>query len=282
MMSSHVAALSTTPSPSIVVDDNDIPRRPLSESPITLFLARLFVLVAALAAWELCSDTVVDSFYISSPSQVAPMLWTWITDGTLWYHARSTLWSAAVGFTAGGIIAVVAGYIFAQWKFVASVLEPFITAIYGIPKIALIPLLIVWFGLGFQLQVICVAIVTFFLMFYNTFFGIREVNHALIDQMRVMGANRWNVAVRAKLPSALVWVVAGLKITVPQALIAVVVAEMLASNQGLGYLLTRSANQFNTTGVFAAIIVLVAVSFTVDRVVSRLTRRAMQWKEARS
>ncbi|MGV9863425.1 ABC transporter permease [Rhodococcus koreensis] len=282
MMSSHVAALSTTPSPSMVVDDHDIPRRPLSESPITLFMARLFVLVAALAAWELCSDTVVDSFYISSPSRVAPLLWTWITDGTLWYHARSTLWAAAVGFTAGGIIAVVAGYVFAQWKFVASVLEPFITAIYGIPKIALIPLLIVWFGLGFQLQVICVAIVTFFLMFYNTFFGIREVNHALIDQMRVMGANRWNIAVRAKLPSALVWVVAGLKITVPQALIAVVVAEMLASNQGLGYLLTRSANQFNTTGVFAAIIVLVAVSFTVDRVVSRLTRRAMQWKEARS
>lgn len=279
MMSSQVA---TPPSPATTVDDNDIPRRPLFELPITLFLSRLLVLAVALAAWELFSDTVIDSFYISSPSQVGPMLWTWITDGTLWYHARSTLWSAAVGFAVGGALAVVTGYAFAQWKLVANVLEPFITAIYGIPKIALIPLLIVWFGLGFQLQVTCVAIVTFFLMFYNTFFGIREVNQALIDQMRIMGANRWNVAVKAKLPSALVWVVAGLKVTVPQALIAVVVAEMLASNQGLGYLLTRSANQFNTTGVFAAIIVLVAVSFTVDRIVSRLTRRAMQWKEARS
>jgi NitT/TauT family transport system permease protein len=161
----------------------------------------------------------------------------------------------------------------------AEVVEPFITAVYSMPKLALVPLLIMWFGIGRPLQVSAAALIVFFLMFYNTFFGIRDVSRSLIDAVRIMGGSRWDVALRVRLPSALIWVVAGLKISVPQALVGVVVAEMLAGNRGLGFLVSINAGQFNSAGTFAALFALLAVGFTVDRVVGLATRRALKWKQ---
>jgi NitT/TauT family transport system permease protein len=242
-------------------------------------LIRLLIVAAVLIIWELISGRVVDEFFISRPSEIWDTWSGWIGDGTLWYNASSTFASAAIGFLLGGACALIVGYILGGSQRLADVLEPFITSIYSLPKLALVPLVVMWFGIGRPLQVMICALVVFFLMFYNTFYGIRDVDRALIDSMRVMGGSRWDIAVRVRLPSALVWVVAGLKLSVPQALVAVVVAEILASNRGLGHLVALNSGQFNSAGTFAALLTLLIIGITIDRVVGVITRRALIWKQ---
>lgn len=242
--------------------------------------ARLGLLAVLLGLWQLAAGRWIDEFFISRPTAVADILWQWITAGELWYHASSTFQSAATGFLLGGAAAIVTGYLLGGAPRVAAVVEPFITAIYSLPKLALVPLFIMWFGIGRPLQVGIAALVTFFLMFYNTFFGVADVDRHLVDSVRIMGGGRWDIATRVRLPSALVWVVAGLKIAIPQALVAVVVAEMLASNRGLGHLVAVNAGQFNSSGTFAALTVLLVIGVAVDRLVGLATRRALLWKQA--
>lgn len=261
-------------------DDSDgaatTPRRRVSWG---LHAVRAAILVGILVGWQLASGRLIDEFFISRPTEIWHVWWGWLTDGTLWYHASSTFLSAAVGFAIGGGAAVVVGYVLGGSPRLARVVEPFITSIYSIPKLALVPLFVMWFGIGRTLQVAICALVVFFLMFFNTFFGIKEVDRALIDSVRVIGGSRWDIATKVRLPSALVWVVAGLKISVPQALIAVVVAEILASNRGLGHLVALHSGQFNSAGTFAALFTLLIIGIVVDRSVAVLTRRALIWKQ---
>lgn len=256
------------------------PKAPRSKRTYGIQLARLAVLAAILLIWQVASGRWIDDFLVSSPSQIFPQLWEWLSDGTVWYHFRSTISTAAIGFALGGSIAVVVGYILGQSPRLAAVVEPFITSLYSMPKLALVPLFIMWFGIGTNLQVAISGLITFFLMFYSTFFGIRDVDEGLVDQVRVMGGRQRDLALRVRLPSALVWVVAGLKISIPQAIVGVVVAEILAGQRGLGYLVAHSANQFDAEGTFAALFVLLALGFVVDRFVGLVTRRALAWKTA--
>ena len=240
---------------------------------------QILVLAAFLTLWEVGSGRWIDGFFISKPSLIADTWWKWLLSGELWFHAQSTLATAGLGFVAGCVAALVVGYVLGGAARLAEVFEPFITGIYSLPKIALVPLLVMWVGVGAPLQITIAAMVTFFLMFYNTFFGVRDVNRALVDSVRIMGANRFTIALRVRIPSALVWVVAGLKLAVPQALIAAVVGEILASNRGLGHLVASNAGQFNTAGTFAALFSLLIVGLVVDRLVTVVTRRAMAWRQ---
>jgi NitT/TauT family transport system permease protein len=259
------------------------PRRPQTRRTGTRYRTWVIggrVLVAALllAAWELGAGRVFDDFFTSRPSAIWTTWWGWLVDGTLWYNASSTLFSAGLGFAIGGTAALIFGYALGVNRYLSDLLEPFITGIYSLPKIALVPLLVLWVGVGRPLQLAIAGLVAFFLMFYNVYFGIRDVDRDLINAMKIMGASRTDIALRVRMPAALVWVVAGLKISVPQTLVAVVVAEILASNRGLGHLVASNASQFNTAGTFAALFSLLIVGLTVDRVVGYLSGRALRWR----
>lgn len=277
---SEIPASADARTPTARADEVARPASSRRSSSMVTALQRLALLVVLLVAWEVASGRMVDDFLVSRPSEVFPVLWDWIISGELWFHASSTFTSAALGFVAGGLVAIVVGYALGQAPRVAAVVEPFITALYSMPKLALVPLMIMWFGIGQTLQVATAALIVFFLMFYNTFFGIRDVSQSLVDAIRIMGGSRWDVAWRVRLPSALIWVVAGLKISVPQALVGVVVAELLASNRGLGHLVAVNAGQFKSDGTFAALTVLLVIGFTIDRLVGLATRRALLWKDS--
>jgi NitT/TauT family transport system permease protein len=240
---------------------------------------RLGVLAVIVIVWQLCAGTVVDTFYLPTPGQVWGELARWFLDGSLFTNLAATLVPAIYGFVIATVVAVVLGYLLAITDF-AEVVEPFITAFYGIPVIALVPLMILWVGLGGGLSVSVAVLAAFFLMFYNVYFGVREVSQSLIDQVLIAGGSQWDIAWRVRLPSALVWVVAGMKVAVPHAVVGVVVAEFLTGNRGVGFLLSYNANQFNAAGTFAAVAILAAISFTIDRLLFVLTRRALVWKEA--
>ena len=245
-----------------------------------LIVGRLAVLALVVAAWSAAAGTVVDTFYLPKPVQVAREIGEWVADGSLFAHILATFVPALEGFVIASVAALLLGYMLAVVKPVADILEPFISALYGVPIIALVPLLILWAGIGQGLAISVATLAAFFLMFYNAYFGIRDVSQTLIDQVRIAGGSNWDIALRVRLPSALVWLVAATKLAVPHALVGVVVAEFLTGNQGLGFLLSSNANQFNAAGTFAAVAILASIAFILDRVLFALTRRALMWKDA--
>lgn len=264
----------------------DVPQLPTSAAAkarnrnLGLVAGRIGFVLLLLLAWHLSSGTLLKTFYLPRPEAVWGELTGWVRDGSLWTNIAATLKPAVQGFLIASVSAVVLGYALAMARYPSAVLEPFLAALYGIPIIALVPLLILWLGIGEALAIGIAVLAAFFLMFYNVYFGIREVSQTLIDQVRIAGGSNWDVAFRVRLPSALIWVVAGTKLALPHSVVGVVVAEFLTGNKGVGYMLAYNANHFNSAGVFAAIAVLAAMSFTLDRVIFYLTRRALMWKEA--
>lgn len=253
---------------------------PRRKSASRLLTYRVGVLVLFFAVWWATSGTLIDKFFLPSPVRVVNELSEWVKDGSLWRHILATLIPGLKGFLIATVAAFLLGYALAMARFASDVLEPYITALYGIPIISLVPLLILWFGIGKELAVSVAVLASFFLMFYNVYFGIREVSTVLIDQVLIAGGSSWDIAWRVRLPSALVWVVAGMKVAVPHSIVGVVVAEFLTGNEGVGFLLSSNANQFNAAGTFAAVVVLASMSFILDRLLNLLTRRALSWKEA--
>jgi NitT/TauT family transport system permease protein len=245
-----------------------------------LLAGRLAVLVGGVGIWQFVAGNLIAEFYLPKPAQVLAELVDWARDGSLLVHIVATLVPAVKGFIIATIAAILLGYALAMAKLANKVIEPFIAALYGIPIIALIPLMILWVGIGEELAVAVAVLASFFLMFYNVYFGIREVSQALIDQVMIAGGSKWDIAMRVRLPSALVWVVAGMKVAVPHSIVGVVVAEFLTGHRGLGFLLSSNAAQFNAAGTFAAVAMLAAISFALDRLLFLLTRRALMWKEA--
>ena len=259
-------------------------RRPIRKSATRLRFENLAMQIALIAAflglWEYAADRWVPALFVSRPSMIGATMWAWLLDGTYARATWATLEATTLGFVAGASTGMVAGYLTGTWTRLGIVLSPILTALYTLPRLALAPLFLLWFGLGLQFRVVFAATIVFFLVYYNTYFGVREVNGELISAVRIMGASRWQLTRRVVIPSALTWVAAGLKISVPYALVGVVVAEMLAGSEGLGYLLAKNAEQFAAHGTFAAIVGVLTIAFAIDGLVTLITQRALRWKRA--
>jgi NitT/TauT family transport system permease protein len=243
-------------------------------------LARLLMIVVFLAAWEYASGRWITEFFVSKPSAIAAVLSRWVADGSLFYHSSITAIEAFAGFAIGGAAGIAVGIILGRSEFLAELLQPFITAFYSLPKVALAPLFVLWLGIGMEMKITLTASIVFFLVFLNTFTGVRNVSQELITILRLMGATEWHVLTKAILPSAIAWVFAGLRISVPYALIGAIVGELIASNRGLGFLLSSSAGQFQTAGVFGALLAIMVLAGLLNLLVMLAEHRLMPWKAA--
>ena len=248
------------------------------KTSVMVTVYRLSLLAAALIAWQVMSGPVIDKTLISSPTEVWHQLTVWSGDGTLWRNTWITLKEVVLGFAFGSITGAAAGFVIASSRLLAQVLDPFIMGLYSIPKVALAPLFIVWFGIGMEMKVVLAAATVFFLVFINTAHGVREIDPALLDSVRLMGGRRRDLLLKVMLPGSLSGVITGLRVSVPYALIGAVIGELVASNQGLGYLINDSASQFNVAGVFAALIVLSVIAAILNQGVTLLARRSNRWK----
>ncbi|GAA0378741.1 ABC transporter permease [Acrocarpospora corrugata] len=245
---------------------------------VIVIISRLVLVVVGLLGWELASDRLVSAFWISSPSEIWSALLRFATNGQLLPAVWVTLAETAVGFVAGAVAGILVGVIFGVSPLIARILDPFLVALNSIPRVALIPLFILWFGIGFQTKILFAATLVFFPVFLNTFSGARDVDRDLIDVIRVMGASRVDAVRRVLIPSALVWVFAGLRMSIPFALIGAVIAEMFTSNEGLGYLIAVTANQYDTAGSFASLFVTTALGLLLTWGVSQSERRVLRWR----
>ena len=204
----------------------------------------------------------------------------WIERGTLLTHAGYTFYATALGFAIGTAAGFAVGFAFGRSATVAAIFDPYVTAIYCLPKIALAPLFIMWFGIGIESKIAMSAAVVFFLVFLNTFAGVRDVNPIHIHTTRIMGASEWQLLRIVIAPSAAAWVLTGLKVSVPYALIGTVVGELISSNRGIGFLIGQAAGLFDTAGVFAGLVVLAVAGIIINGVLKRLERHVLRWRTA--
>jgi NitT/TauT family transport system permease protein len=244
-----------------------------------VWLIRFILLASFLALWEITSGWLFRLFFISSPSAVLITFWKWVESGRLFYHAGITVIEAFTGFVLGGLAGMAVGILLGQSRTLADILDPFIMIFYSLPKIALAPLFVLWFGVGIDMKIILTASVVFFLVFLNTYTGVRNVSRELIAILRLMGASDRHVLTKVILPSAVSWVFAGLRLSVPYALIGAIVGELIAANQGLGYLLVDASGQFNTAGVFAALLAIVLLALVLNFFVKILEKLVMPWHQ---
>jgi NitT/TauT family transport system permease protein len=246
------------------------------KSRITLY--RVALLLAALLFWEFGSGYIIDSFWLSKPSLIAASLWGSLKKGELLSDLYITLEGAFYGYVLGSIGGLAFGLFLGQSETLARVLQPFILAIYGIPRIALAPIFVLWFGIALLSKVMMAGMMSFLLVFFSTYEGIRSVDLELQNVARILGANRWQLFTRVTMPNASPWIIAGLRIAIPQALVAAVVAEFIASTAGLGYRIMATTNTMDTSGTMAGIVVLMILVVGLNTILDRVEHSLLKWR----
>src|ERR687892_2286848 len=191
-------------------------------SRVRLFCYRLIFGVVLLALWELSSGRLIDPFWVSSPSKVFLYLYEVFIDGSIFGHLGITLYETFSGFFIGSIFGIGLGFVLGRREVLADVLDPYVVAFNGIPRIALAPLFIIWFGIGPTSKVILVVSVVFFLTFFNTYAGVKGVDAELKNILRIMGATERQVLMKITVPAIIPWITTGLKISVPYAIVGAV------------------------------------------------------------
>jgi sulfonate transport system permease protein len=249
-------------------------------STVTIALLRVGVLVVALLAWQFIAGALDVEFFISKPTEIWAQLQDWITTGYLVDNLGVTLQATLYGFLLGAVAGIAVGFLLGLIQLLGRLLDPFITAVYSLPKLALAPLFVLWFGIDLEMKVVLTAVIVFFLVFWNTYAGVRETDEELVDVLRVMGAKRRDMIRKVVLPGSLTYIYVGLKLAIPYALTGAVVGELIASNQGLGYILMSAAGAFNTAGVMAALVVLMLIATAMNTLLNLTEGYVMRWKRA--
>jgi NitT/TauT family transport system permease protein len=240
---------------------------------------QLIVAAVALGAWQAgAALKLLDPFFFSRPSDIAARILTWTASGTLWRHLLITLEESLLGLTIGAAIGITLGFALARSPFVARVLDPYITMLNAVPRVVLAPLFLLWFGLGIWSKVALAVTLVFFVMFFNTYQGVRDADRVIIDNVRMLGASERQLVRHVLLPSALSWIFSSLQTSLGFAMVGAVVGEYLGAARGLGYVIAQAEGTFDTTGVFAGMTVLSVVVVIVSAGVTRLERYLLRWK----
>lgn len=244
----------------------------------TLVASRLIFLVSCLLIWEFVAQFLLDPFWISRPTAIGVRLFELGASGELVWHASITILETLLGLVLGLVIGVPIGLALGIWRSVANVVDPFVLGLYSLPRVALAPLFIIWFGIGLFSKVMLAFSLVVFVFILNVQEGLRNVQPELVQLMRTMRASRGYITRKVLLPATVTWVFAGLRIGIGLALIGAVISELIGASRGLGWYIEHSAGSFDTTGVFAGLVVLVVLAMVANTLVLICERRALRWR----
>src|SRR2546426_2828715 len=250
---------------------------------VVVYSLRLLFAAVWIGSWELSSRlNWVDPFFVGQPSGVVARLWTWITEGTalgpLWLQAAVTMEEAVVGFIIGSLLGIVFGILLGRIELLAETLSPFIKAANAIPRVVLGSLFAIMFGLSLWGKAATAVVLVFFVVFFNAFQGVREVDRNLVANARILGANNRRLTTEILIPSALSWIVASLHTSFGLALVGAVVGELFGATQGLGELIYSAKNLFDIAGVFAGMGLLAAMALAAEALITALEDRPIKWR----
>jgi NitT/TauT family transport system permease protein len=247
------------------------------------FLLRLVLIAAVLGAWELFVRAfAIEVFILPPPSQVFQALYQGIARNIYPEHLGVTLLETMLGFLLACVLAFSLGILVALSRRVEYFLYPFIVMFQAMPKVALAPLIIVWFGLGLKSKVINAALVAFFPLMVNTIVGLRSAEEDRINLMRSLAASKWQIFWMLQLPNALPYIFAGLEIAMIFALIGAIVAEFIGAERGLGMLLQSMNMNVDVAGQFSILLILSVVGLILNGTVGAVRRRVLFWDPAQA
>lgn len=245
---------------------------------LSITLARFGIIFGFFLLWEVASGRWIEPFLISSPSRIFTSLVDGFISGDLLQHTWVTFEEIAIGFPIGAISGIALGYAFGRSRLLAEIFEPIIIALNGIPRTALAPLFIVWLGIGLWSKVGVVFLLTFFLNFFNTYTGMRQMDQEYVDLATLMGVKGWKLTFKVIFPAISPYVFTGIRTSIPFAVIGAIVGEFVAATEGVGFFIRMSAGIFKTADVFVGIIVLMIMVIIIDRIAELVERRALRWQ----
>jgi NitT/TauT family transport system permease protein len=244
-----------------------------------VWAGRALVLVLFLGSWEWAvAARVIDPFFFSQPSAIGGFLAEEIRDGSIWPHVVVTLRETLLGFAIGASAGVAAGIVRMQFPYVADVSNPFLTILNVLPRVALAPMFIIWFGVGEGSKVALAVSLVFFILMLNTEAGIRSLDRELILTMRALGATDRQLFWKVMLPGAVPAIFGGMRLGVVYALLAVVVGEMISARMGLGQRIAFYAASFRAEGVLGTILVLAVIGLVLNFIVVWSEAKLLRWK----
>jgi NitT/TauT family transport system permease protein len=248
-----------------------------------LWAARLGFAVFVVGGWQLCTAMGwVDKFFYGQPSLIWDALVRLFTKGTefgsIWDDIAVTLKEAVYGFLLGTASGIVLGLLLGQNRFLADVLGPYIKIVNSIPRIILGSIFLVAFGLGTFPKVLLAAVLVFFIVFFNAFQGVREVNPNLVANVRVLGASPLQVARHVTIPSALTWIIASLHTAFGFAIIGALVGEVLGSLRGVGLVISQAQGRLDPDTVFACMAIMAVITLAAEYLLTLLEKRVLSWR----
>jgi ABC-type nitrate/sulfonate/bicarbonate transport system permease component len=227
--------------------------------------------------WEVAGRRM-DPIFMAPPSAIFQASIELLKSGALRKAMVESLWPFAVGLVLTVVIGILLGIVIAQWRVLEYVLDPFINALYAIPRIALVPLIILWAGLEFTGKVTILVSVAVFPIIVNTYAGIRDVRGSMLEIGRAYGATETQIFFKIILPAAIPFIMAGIRLSVGLAIIGIIVAEFFTAISGLGGMIVEYANVFATAKLFVPIIVIAIVGVVLTELVQWLERRLSRWR----
>lgn len=237
------------------------------------------ILAALLLSWEVTVRAMgIPSYLVPTPSAIGRGFWRGMSSGTYLFHWQVTLYEIVLGFLFGSVLGFVLGTSIALSKTAAYFLQPYILVFQTIPKVALAPLILLWFGLGPSSKVVTAAISCFFPVMINVIAGLLSADKERIDLLRAMGASRWQIFRMLQLPNAGPYVFAGLEIAVTFAVIGAIVAEFLGADAGLGLLMQSMNFTMDVAGAFSIILLLSATVLVLSGIITLVRRRVLYWE----
>jgi NitT/TauT family transport system permease protein len=244
-----------------------------------IVLGRLVLLAAVIALWEaLARNNVLPAAFIGQPSVFLPFLVTKTLDGSFLLGIRETLSATLAAFVIGGVAAILTALVLTASPTTKALVDPFIDAMNALPRVALVPLFIVWFGLGMLSKIVSGISLMYFILLYNTLAGAQSVDPDHVQLARSLGLSRRRIFASIVVPTALPSIFAGLRLGLIYTLLGVVTAELIAGGKGLGSLISYYSNTFDANGVFAVLLVLVFLSYVLAGVMTHIERRLTRWQ----
>jgi NitT/TauT family transport system permease protein len=260
------------------------PRRPArsswfsSDNVVSIQVSRIVFALVVLGVWQYGADRWFDSFYFSAPTRIFVQVGRELITPAFYHDLWVTTLEMILGFAIGAGGGIVLGVLLARSAYVARMLDPFLLALYSIPRVALAPMLIVWFGIGYSSKIFLAATLVFFVVFFNTLAGIRSVDKALCDIARVMRATEWQVFWKVMLPSASSWILTSIKVSLPFALVGVIFGEYLVSSEGLGFRLNNYSTNYNINGAMAIIFLMMVLMLALTTINNAIEASLLRWR----
>ncbi len=237
--------------------------------------------VGGLLIWEILTRLLLENeLLIPPPSSVVRSLWNLTVSGKLTPHLVATLLEFTYGFTTACVIGVIVGYLMGMYKWFDEVMDPWIATLYSIPIITVVPIIIIWFGIGMISKVIVVFKITAVAIILNTAAGIKSIDPVWLEVSKSLRLTSWETTYKIRFPAALPYIITGMRLGVGRALLGVIVAELMAANAGLGYLLRDASETWDSPKLFVTVILLAAMGLISFNLIKRLEQKMAPWRES--